>query len=535
MRILLVEDNPGDARLVQEFLAEIGSPTGELTHAMRLSEAQDALARGGVDLLLLDLDLPDSTGLATLTSLAAATVDVPVVVLTGMEDGDVAVEALRLGAQDYLVKQRLEPADLERSIRYAVERKRLQREEQILGALSRELGTTNGFREMLQRFGELLVQRLADVVWFDAVDETGQLNRLHVAHADPADADLAADLLHFPLDRAAPHLMRSVIETHQPLLLPEVTEEVLAGMVQSEAHLRLTLRLNARSIMAVPLLAGDRLLGAVGMATRRRAYTAHDLESAARLASAAAPELEKAQTYESLQAALRARDRVLGVVAHDLRNPLNTIVMATELLLEDALPEPQRLRQLDIIRRTGARMNRLIQDLLDVARMEGGRMTLDLALHDPLALAREAAELNEAQAASGGSTIEVDVKGRPGPVRVDHDRILRVLSNLIGNAIKHAAGSRIRVRVLRHELGVGFQVQDEGPGIAPEMLPYLFTPFWQARRADSEGAGLGLAISRGIVEAHGGRIWAESEVGAGTTLSFVLPSTGDRRRRGEPA
>jgi signal transduction histidine kinase/DNA-binding response OmpR family regulator len=535
MRILLVEDNPGDARLIEEYLSEFGGPRAELVRATRLSDAQEALARGGVDLLLLDLDLPDSSGLATLTSLATATVDVPVVVLTGMEDGDVAVEALRLGAQDYLVKQRLDPADLETSIRYAVERKRLQREEQLLGALSRRLGTTNEFREMLQRFGELLVERLAEVVWFDAEDETGQLNRLHVAHADPADADLAADLLHFPLDRAAPHLMRSVIETHQPLLLEEVTADVLTPLAQSQEHLRLMRRLNARSIMAVPLLAGDRLLGAVGMATRRRAYTAHDLESAARLASAAAPELEKARTYESLQAALRARDRVLGVVAHDLRNPLNTIVMATELLLEDALPEAQRLRQLDIIRRTGARMNRLIQDLLDVARMEGGGMTLDLALHDPCALAREAVELNAAQAESIGSPIEVEVDGRPGLVRVDRDRILRVLSNLIGNAIKHAAGTRIRVRVLRHEVGVGFQVQDEGPGIPPEMLPYLFTPFWQARRADSQGAGLGLAISRGIVEAHGGRIWAESELGVGTTLSFVLPSIAARRREDGPA
>jgi signal transduction histidine kinase/DNA-binding NarL/FixJ family response regulator len=535
MRILLVEDNPGDARLVKEFLAEIGTSPVELTHVERLSEAREALARGRVDLLLLDLELPDSSGLATLTSLAPATAEVPVVVLTGMEDGDVAVEALRLGAQDYLVKQHLDPADLERSIRYAAERKRLQREEQLLGALSRRLGTTNEFREMLHRFGELLVERLADVVWFDSEDETGQLHRLHVAHADPADADLAADLLHFPLDRAAPHLMRSVIETTQPLLLPEVTDDVLAPLAQSQEHLRLMRRLNARSIMAVPLVAGDRLLGAVGMATRRRAYTAHDLESAGRLASAAAPELEKARTYESLQAALRARDRVLGVVAHDLRNPLNTIVMATELLLEDTLPEAQRLRQLNIIRRTGARMNRLIQDLLDVARMEDGRMTLDLALHDPSALAREAVELNAAQAESIGSTIEVEVEGRPGPVRVDRDRILRVLSNLIGNAIKHAAGTRIRVRVLRHEVGVGFQVQDQGPGIAPDLLPNLFTPFWQARRSDSQGAGLGLAISRGIVEAHGGRIWADSEVGSGTTLSFVLPSTGSRRRGDAPA
>jgi signal transduction histidine kinase len=116
-------------------------------------------------------------------------------------------------------------------------------------------------------------------------------------------------------------------------------------------------------------------------------------------------------------------------------------------------------------------------------------------------------------------------------VKVDRDRILQVLSNLIGNAIKFTpADGRIRVSLRPEEESVRFSVSDTGPGIEPEHLTQLFQPFWQARRGGSDGAGLGLAIAKGIVEAHGGRIWAESTAGRGTTFSFTLPLAQDRRQ-----
>jgi signal transduction histidine kinase len=535
MRILVVEDNPGDARLVRELLAETGIRSAAVRCVDCMAEAHTALAVEGADLILLDLSLPDCTGIETVTRLTATGTDAAVVVLTGLADQRVAIESLRNGAQDYLLKQRLEPLLLETSILYALERKRLQTEERLVADASRLLGSSFDVHALLVHFGELLVPHLADLAWFDVAQADGRFVRLHVAHADPADAALAADLLHFPLDRDAPHLMRPVIHDREPVLHPRVTPEVVAAAAQSEDHGALLRRLDARSLLAVLLAGRDRLLGGVALASRSRTYTPADLALMERVAAAAAPEIEKARLYADLQVAVRTREHVLSVVAHDLRNPLGAILIAAHLLLENNLSDPERIRQLEIIQRTGERMNRQIQDLLDVRRVEGGGVDLDLKHQDPVAVVREALEVNRALAAARGCNLALEVGGEPGLVCIDPDRILRVLANLIGNAVKFAPRSEIRVEVAEDPLGVRFSVRDRGPGIAPEFVPHLFTPFWQARRDDGHGNGLGLAIARGIVEAHGGRIWAESVVGSGTTFIFVLPRRADRPAARRPA
>jgi signal transduction histidine kinase len=216
---------------------------------------------------------------------------------------------------------------------------------------------------------------------------------------------------------------------------------------------------------------------------------------------------------------------MLGVVAHDLRNPLNTMLMAAQLLADSTEPESVARRQAAVVQRAGERMNRLVQDLLDVKRMESGRLTIELRRVLAPTLVTEAVEMLRSIAASSRIelVLEDSCEDLP-PVSADPHRVQQVLSNLIGNAIKFTPrGGRIAVRCSRAEGEVRFEVRDTGPGIPAEHLPHVFGQFWQAKRADRRGIGLGLAIAKGIVEAHGGKIWVESTCGVGSTFFFTLP------------
>jgi signal transduction histidine kinase len=224
------------------------------------------------------------------------------------------------------------------------------------------------------------------------------------------------------------------------------------------------------------------------------------------------------------ESALGMRDEVLAIVAHDLRAPLNAVQTSAAFLMDVELAEPERRRLLHVIRRAASGMNGLIEDLLDVARMESGAFTVDLHRLDFGALAAEVCEQFRPQATEGGRTLECDVERDIPPVSVDRDGMSRVLENLIGNALKFTrAGGSVTVRVRRQGDGVSCAVADTGVGIPRDELPHLFERFWQARRYRRGGAGLGLAIARGVVEAHGSQLSVESELGRGSVFSFVLP------------
>ncbi|HEY7235064.1 MAG TPA: PAS domain S-box protein [Gemmatimonadaceae bacterium] len=231
---------------------------------------------------------------------------------------------------------------------------------------------------------------------------------------------------------------------------------------------------------------------------------------------------------EALRRAVTARDDVLGIVAHDLRNPLSTIMMQASLL-ERPGPEPERRDQTPrlVIARSTARMNHLIQDLLDVAVVEAGQLLKvereRLSVAD---LVRDAIETQATLASSSGLDLRADVGQDVHDIWGDRHRLLQVFENLIGNALKFTAeGGRVTVGAVLKDKEVVFSVADTGSGIAPESLTHVFDRFWQAStRAGRLGAGLGLPITKGIVEAHGGRIWVESTLGRGTTFFFTIPS-----------
>jgi PAS domain S-box-containing protein len=238
-------------------------------------------------------------------------------------------------------------------------------------------------------------------------------------------------------------------------------------------------------------------------------------------------ELER--LYGEARDAVQARDEVLAVVSHDLRNPLNAIGMSVDLLRFQlgAGADPTVIAALERVRRLVRNMDILIRDLLDVSAMEAGSFTIERKPREVREVVDLALDMLEPSAAEKGVELVVEAPGAERRVACDRDRLLQVLSNLLGNAIKFTpSGGRVRLGVESTRDAVLVSVHDSGPGIPEEHLPNLFDRFW--KRGSLEGAGLGLAIAKGIVEAHGGRIWVESEVGRGTAFYFTVPQSSPR-------
>lgn len=235
-------------------------------------------------------------------------------------------------------------------------------------------------------------------------------------------------------------------------------------------------------------------------------------------------ELQKSK--QRAEAATRARDEVLATVSHDLKNPVGTIYTSATLLLDMPLPPEAQHRQIDIIRRTAERMDRLIMDLLDVSSMEAGRFSVEPRPESLRSLVTEARDLFTPMATAKQVELESEMPDDDVMVHADRGRVLQVMSNLIGNALKFTPeGGRITVAAEKEGGEVRFTVADTGTGIAQEHLPRIFDRFWHAGEAG--GSGLGLAIAQGIVQAHNGRIWVESGPG-GTAFHFTLPPGSSR-------
>ena len=230
--------------------------------------------------------------------------------------------------------------------------------------------------------------------------------------------------------------------------------------------------------------------------------------------------------------ALATRDDFLSMVSHDLRDLLNGIVVSSQLLaqkLETHSDRERLLLETTRIERYGARMNRLIGDLVDVASIDAGKLAMQAVQGDVAALVVEAVDALQTVASAKGVSLEVQNIQGPCLAEFDPDRILQVLANLVANSIKFTPkGGSIRVHFERAGEMFEFLVADTGQGIPVAMLESVFERFWQVGKNDRRGLGLGLYISRCIVEAHGGSIWAESSPGNGTRMLFTLPFSGEK-------
>jgi signal transduction histidine kinase len=235
------------------------------------------------------------------------------------------------------------------------------------------------------------------------------------------------------------------------------------------------------------------------------------------------------------QRAVRARDELLGIVAHDLRNPLGAIAMKAASLRRTVEPGEVR-RYAESIENVTMRMEYLIKSMLDVATMEMGQFSVTPARWEVAFLVGETMEMFGSLARSKQIRLGVSVPEPGLAVRADRERVIQVLSNLMGNALKYTPpGGRVTIAVERQGEAACFRVSDTGPGIRDEQMPHIFDRFWKDERSGTKGSGLGLFIAKGIVEAHGGRIWAESQPGQGATFFFTLPVAGPELQAARPA
>jgi signal transduction histidine kinase len=242
------------------------------------------------------------------------------------------------------------------------------------------------------------------------------------------------------------------------------------------------------------------------------------------LAHRAALAIETARLYRVAQQALQARDEVLGIVAHDLRNLLHVIIVEAAFLKRLRGGQQPDFRDAALsIHRSAVRMNRMIQDLLEISRIEAGGLVVERSRVPVSQLISDAVEAQKSIAAAASVELRLEVARDVPDVSADRDRLLGVFDNLVGNALKFTPpGGHIRVGAALNEDEVQFWVADTGVGIGAEDLPHVFDRFWQARKGERRGIGLGLSIAKGIIEAHGGRIWVESSLGMGTTFFFAL-------------
>lgn len=437
---------------------------------------------------------------------------------TGRRDYDLTVEPLRDGEGhvEGLTCAAWDVTDL----------KRAEDEQRFLAEVGSELLRGEpGHHDTLEEIAHLVVRDLADICVIDLVHE-GIITR-RVFCADPAQRPTCYAMERAIRQNPVARLTSRVVETQRPLVIENVMPADLESFTKSPDLMRAWRDLSPSSMVVVPLFGRGRPLGALGLVstTPSHRYSPRDVAIAEQLGIRAALAVDNAQLYDAAERAIRARDDVLAIVAHDLRGPLSVIVLQSQLLKRMEQAGSTAQKPAEMIHRAAQRMNRLVQDMLDVARLELGSLQIERGRVSSRDVVREAVDAQRTAAAAASLELRLDVPDDLPDVLADRERIMQVFDNLLANAIKFTPpGGRIEVGAARKGEGVVFCVTDTGIGIVPEHLPHVFERFWQVEKADRRGSGLGLAIVKGIIEAHGGSIEAESRIGVGTTFSFTLPA-----------
>ncbi|MFN2426377.1 MAG: ATP-binding protein [Candidatus Binatia bacterium] len=410
-------------------------------------------------------------------------------------------------------------------LRDITEQKRVEHEQRFLADVGPILATSLDYDETVRSIAELAVRELADLCIVDEMREDGEIHRRRVVCRDASRVGVCELLMGVSLDRRRPHLMTSALERRCTVLLQNPSSDEIASLAQNDDHLRALRAADIRSMVTAPLIVHGTVLGAIAFISSTHEYAACDVRLAEELAQRAALAIESARLYGLAARAVRSRDDVLGVVAHDLRSPLFGILVQVALLRLRGAESGPLQTHVDSIECSATRMKRMVEDLLDVARMEAGQLSVELARVPAGQLVADSLAAHQSLAASFSIELRLEVDAELGDVWGDRDRLLQVFENLIGNALKFTeSGGRITVSAAPREDCVQFSVSDTGSGISSENIPRLFDPFWQAQKTGRRGAGLGLSIVQGVIDAHHGRLWVESTLGVGSTFYFCIPA-----------
>jgi signal transduction histidine kinase len=536
LRVLVVDDDDVDRMAVRRSLKASGIDA-EITEAGDATAALDCMHSSRYDCALFDFRMPGSDGLELLRRMRADGISTPVIMLTGFGDEQTAVELMKAGASDYLPKNTLTPERLAQSVRAVL---RIHQAEVEAGRAEDQL---RHYATQLKSLAEAAIE-INSTLAADAMLQVATENARRILHARRAQTQLTEETLSsgamrgLSLQQAAAIWHAAEKEEQAVTSWTDVTMEMPAmtpGLADADAVDALVAGYDGDNAIAAPLVGRNgRTLGVIQLWEKKDGrFNDSDQAVLTQLAQMCSVALENARLYKSAQDATRARDDLVAIVSHDLRNPVHTINMAAAFLLEIAPPVDRRVtsrRQIEAIQRAAQRANRLISDLLDVAKIQVGGLAVELASVEVGSLVQEAYESASPMASSKKLTLDRSIDESLPPVSADRDRVLQVFGNLLGNAIKFTpSGGHVTIRAEHDGAEAKFSVCDTGPGIPPEHVPHVFDRYWQAKSTAKLGTGLGLSIAKGIVEAHAGRIWVESEPGRGASFIFTLPCAEPQR------
>jgi signal transduction histidine kinase/ActR/RegA family two-component response regulator len=516
-------------------------PAVRLSHAGSVAAARAILRDSVVDVVLVDLSLPDARGLDALLRVREAAPWVPVIVLTGSSNERQALEALRAGAQDYMLKPPPDSGTLGRMLRYACERHRLltQRDSalravdlaarrwRLLAEVGRALSDASNPVAALQEVARIIVPDAADCFALLLGGDDEVTTTIEILHVGGSSDELRARVQ---------EVVGFVGATDDRQL--EIANAPATGSLDDAVRLVFT-SLGVASGTVVPVFFGGRAHGVLLLATLAgREDSLTDVDLGRSLADRIASSLEQAHLLRRMRRAVTARDRAVRIVSHDLRNPLSAIQICATALLDPEPAPPHGVRHMgELIQRSAAWMQQIVRDLLDRASIDSGQLVLHRESTGVGDVITTAQAMFEPVAREHAIEFVVQSGTELPAIDADRDRLLQALSNLIGNAIKFTpAGGRVTLSASRLEPdraesrstsrddGVRFAVSDTGPGIPPEDLAHLFDWYWHAPRGSAGGTGMGLAIAKDLIEAHHARVHVESTLGQGSLFWFNVPA-----------
>lgn len=406
-------------------------------------------------------------------------------------------------------------------------RHHFEKRQSFLAKAGEQLAAAFEIEDTLKRIVALAIPVLADGCIVETRVEGGY-HAEATGHLDPSAATALSRLEAIP-SRNPPedHPLRKILGKPESVLIAEdATKRMMAVNAHPEYRSAIGV-LNARSVLFIPMIGRGQLIGVLTLFRTERSFNNDEVAFAEDFSRLIALAIDNARLHRVLKRNLRSRDEMIGIVSHDLRNPVAAVKMLTRAMLNSfAEKESPVMENVELMSQAADQMDSLIRDLLDVSRLDSGNLKLQLEAVDPVLLVHDSLRTLVPLAGERKIVLENLVEGTFPLVLADVDRVQQVLSNLVGNALKFtSAGGRIEISAVTSPDEITISVKDNGKGIAKDQLAHVFERYWQSSRTDKHGAGLGLPIAKGIVEAHGGRIWIESELGRQTTVSFTLPTS----------